>query len=94
MSVYFIANIQLKDPALYQNYLDNCDEVFAKYQGKYLAVDHKPEVLEGSWDYSKTVIIQFPSEEEFQRWYHSEEYQAILKYRLDAAVCDTILVRG
>ena len=94
MSVYFVANIKVNDIEEYQKYLDGCDEVFIKYNGEYLAVDNDPIILEGEWKYSKTVIIQFPSEEEFKCWYESEEYQAILKHRLKAAICDTILVRG
>ena len=40
------------------------------------------------------VMICFPSEKEFDRWYKSEEYQELLKHRLKAALCDTILIRG
>lgn len=94
MSVYFIANIRVEDEQEYQKYLDGCDEVFAKYHGEYLAVDDHPILLEGSFDYSKTVIICFPSKEEFDCWYQSAEYQGLLKHRLKGAICDTILVKG
>lgn len=94
MSVYFIANILIKDDIEYQKYLDGCDEVFRKFNGKYLSVDHNPMILEGSWNYTKSVIIEFPGEDEFTKWYHSEEYQVLLKHRLKASVCDTILVKG
>ncbi len=94
MSVYFIANIKLEDEQEYQKYLDGCKEVFEKYLGEYLAVDDHPVLLEGSWNYSKTVIIRFPSKEDFNNWYHSVEYQELLKHRLKGALCDTILVEG
>jgi uncharacterized protein (DUF1330 family) len=51
MGCYFIANIRVTDGSTYQKYLDACDSVFAKYGGKYLAVDAAPRVLEGSWNY-------------------------------------------
>lgn len=94
MSYYFIANIKVHNVEEYQSYLDGCDEIFAKYHGEYLAVDDQPGLLEGSWDYSKTVIIRFPSKDEFDCWYYSEEYEELKKHRLRGAVCDTILVKG
>ncbi len=94
MSVYFIANINIKDYDEYQKYLDKAGDIFARYEGEYLAIDNNPMVLEGEWDYTRTVIIKFPGEKELLRWYQSEEYQEILQYRLKAALCDTIVVKG
>ena len=94
MSVYFIAHIKVHDEQEYQKYLDGCDEIFAKYLGEYLAVDDHPVLLEGSWNYSKTVVIRFPSKEHFNNWYLSVEYQDLLQHRLKGALCDTILVEG
>jgi uncharacterized protein (DUF1330 family) len=94
MSVYFVAHIGINDFEGYEKYLARCDEVFAHYGGEYLAVDDNPDVLEGDWSYTKTVLIRFPDEVEFRRWYESPEYQNILKYRLRAGKCDTVLVKG
>lgn len=94
MSCYFIAQIKITDMNEYEKYLDGTDSVFSRYNGKYLAVDTKPEVLEGSWSSDRIVIIEFENEKELKRWYESPEYQAILKYRLKAAKCDTLLVKG
>jgi len=94
MSYYFLAHIKIHDKGEYQKYLNRADEVFARYKGTYLVVDSHPEVLEGEWDYDRAVVIQFESREDFMEWYHSEDYQEILKFRLKAADCDTILVKG
>ena len=94
MSYYFIANINISDPDEYKKYLVETDVVFSKYNGKYLAVDKSPIKLEGNWNYGRCVIIYFESKEDFENWYHSDEYQEILQYRLAAATCDTILVEG
>jgi uncharacterized protein (DUF1330 family) len=94
MSYYFVANIRIHDPEEYKKYIDGAGPVFKKYGGRYLAVDDKPEVLEGEWSYNRSVIIEFPSRDNFIQWYHSPEYQDIVKYRLTAADCDTILVKG
>lgn len=94
MSVYFSASIRIEDKQEYQKYLDRASEIFAKYKGNYLAVDNKPEVLEGEWAYSRAVLIRFDSREDFDAWYSSDEYQEILQYRLSASECDSILIKG
>jgi len=91
MSAYFVANIKIHDEAEYQKYLNDVDSVFDKYNGKYLILDDNPKVLEGEWVYSRFVLIQFPDKESLEKWYYSEEYQAILKHRLAGAICDTII---
>ena len=94
MSAYFIANIRIHDEAKYQKYLAAVDCVFEKFNGKYLAIDPSPEVLEGQWNYSRAVLIEFPDEKSLNAWYHSSEYQEIVRFRLNAADCDTIFVRS
>lgn len=94
MACYFIANISIHDPDEYQKYIDSSEEIFAEYRGEYLAVDNQPSILEGKWDYTRCVLIRFETEQEFNKWYHSEKYQHILKHRLQAANCDSILVKS
>ena len=94
MSSYFIAQIKIKDPEEYKKYLVGVDEVFAKFNGKYLTVDGEPEVLEGNWNYTRVVVIEFPNNDDLKKWYNSSEYQNILKYRLKAADCDTVIAKG
>lgn len=94
MSVYFVAQISIHDEPLYQQYLDGTSEVFARYNGRYLAVDSAPVTIEGSWPAGRVVIIEFPSEQDFRSWYESAEYQAILRHRLMSAQCNSVLVKG
>ncbi len=94
MSHFFIAQIRINDEIEYQKYIDKAGEIFRKFKGKYLAVDNNPKLLEGNWHYTRTVIIEFKSKRDFNEWYHSNDYQFILKHRLKAADCDTILVKG
>ena len=92
MEQYFIAQIKITDQIEYNKYLAQCDEVFSKYNGKYIVVDDTPEVLEGEWEYTRMVIIRFNSREAFTNWYYSDEYQEILKHRLAGAICNTVVV--
>lgn len=94
MSYYFVINIKIKDRLEYQKYINRVDEVFPKFKGKYLAIDDNPKIVEGNWEYSRVVIIEFATEQDFKKWYNSREYQEILKYRMSASISDGILVKG
>ena len=94
MSVYFMASIRINSDQEYQGYLDRSEEIFSGYRGTYLAVDNKPRVMEGTWEYTRAVLIRFDSQEDFDAWYHSADYQEILRYRLSASHCDSILING
>lgn len=94
MAHYFSAQIRINNPEEYDRYLENFDEIFSRHRGEILAVDESPTVLEGNWNYTKTVLISFPSREDFEDWYFSKDYQQIVKYRLNAADCDSILIEG
>lgn len=94
MACYFSAQIRINDPEEYEKYLENFDEIFSGYKGEYLAIDENPVVLEGEWKYTKSVLVRFNSRKEFEEWYYSDDYQKILKHRLKASECDTILLEG
>jgi uncharacterized protein (DUF1330 family) len=91
---YFVAQIKVNDPVEYEKYLENFDIIFSRYKGEYLAIDESPSLLEGNWDYTKSVLIKFKSKQDFEELYYSDDYQKILRYRLNSSKCDTILVEG
>jgi uncharacterized protein (DUF1330 family) len=94
MSCYFIALIDIHDPAGYERYLDGFDAAFAPYNGEVLAVDESPTTLEGHWPAKRTVVIRFPAEEDLLRWYRSPEYQRLASVRAGAATANIAVVRG
>ena len=94
MSYYLLAQIRINDETEYQKYIDKAGDIFKMYNGEYLAVDNNPQILEGNWKYTRTVLIKFDTEDDFNNWYKSPDYQSILKHRLNASDCDTILIKG
>ena len=94
MSYYFMVSITVTDPDEYKKYLEQAGDIFARYRGTYLAVDDNPQVLEGTWDSERAVLIRFDSREDFKDWYHSKAYQEILQYRLPASHGNAILIKG
>jgi uncharacterized protein (DUF1330 family) len=91
---YFVAQIRIENPEEYEKYLNKFDDIFSGYKGEYLAIDESPTILEGNWNYTKSVLIKFNSKKDFEDWYYSDDYQSILKHRLKASKCDTILIEG
>jgi uncharacterized protein (DUF1330 family) len=59
-----------------------------------LAVDAKPQVLEGNWHGDQTVVLEFDSVEAAREWYESEAYQEAAKLRHAAADCNVVIVSG
>ena len=52
------------------------------------------QIKEGKWDFSRNVIIEFPSYEIALKWYNSDEYKPIKQMRLDNAEGNLIIVKG
>jgi uncharacterized protein (DUF1330 family) len=59
-----------------------------------LAVDTRPETIEGTWHGDQTVVLEFESVEAAHAWYESEAYQNAAKLRHDAADCNAVIVSG
>ena len=94
MAVYIVAQLNIHDRAEYDKYQAGFLDVFAKYAGQLLVVSETPEVIEGEWPYTRTVLIRFPSAEEARRWYESPEYQAIAQHRLRGSKANIVIVEG
>jgi uncharacterized protein (DUF1330 family) len=61
---------------------------------KVLAVDAKPQVLEGNWHGHQTVVLEFESVEAAQAWYDSDAYRAARELRQAAATTNAVILSG
>ncbi len=94
MPVYLVAQLNIHDRERYAKYGSAFMDVFNPYGGKLLSVEEAPEVLEGEWGYTRTVLLEFPSEESAHAWYGSADYQAIAQHRRAASVANVVLIGG
>ncbi len=92
MSIYLLATINIHDRDTYGQYESGFMEVFEKFKGRLLAVDEDPEVLEGHWSTTRTVLIEFPTVDDAHAWYHSTDYQQLMKHRQDASTAHVVLL--
>jgi len=94
MSVYAIAQLKITDRATYDRYQAKFMGVMKRFQGRLLAADESPKVLEGKCERDKVVLLSFPDEAAFQQWADSPEYQEISKDRKAGSEAVVLLVKG
>ncbi len=94
MSVFAVAQLRIDNRELLDQYVEKVIPSLKIGGGRIIAFDETPDVIEGTIEYPRTVIIQFESKEAFRTWYDSAEYQAIIQMRLDAAPGTVIVVEG
>ena len=94
MSAYVIGEIDVTDPAVYEDYRKQVLAVVTKYGGRFLVRGGKVDSKEGGWAPKRIVVLEFPSMEQAQKWYHSAEYAPLIKLRQKASKGKLILVEG
>ena len=94
MAAYLVAQISIDDRERYGQYEAGFMEIFMKYNGRLLAVDEAPQVHEGEWSYTSTGLIEFPTTEDANAWYESDEYQALAVHRKASSDANIILING
>ena len=94
MSAYVIVEIDIVDPAGYQEYKELAGATVEKYGGKYIVRGGRTEVLEGDWEPKRIVILEFESMQRAKEWLNCEEYRKPRTMRHRTAKTNMIVVEG
>jgi uncharacterized protein (DUF1330 family) len=94
MPAYLIAEIDVTDPAGFEEYRQLVPATVQQYGGRFLIRGGAVEALEGDWQPTRVVVTEFPSLEQARRWYNSEAYRAPKALRFKTARSKVILVEG
>ncbi len=94
MPAYVIVEIEVTDPVQYEAYKKLSPAVVAAYGGRYLARGGKTVTLEGGWDPSRLVILEFDDVEHSTTWWNSPEYAGPKKMRQDSTHSKMVVVEG
>ena len=94
MPAYVIAQINVKHKEGFRAYAEKVPQTIKNFGGKYLVRAGDFQIKEGKWNFSRNVIIEFPSYEIALKWYTSDEYKPIKQMRLDNAEGNLIIVKG
>jgi len=94
MAAYVIGEIEVTDPAGYDDYRKGVLATIEKFGGRFAARGGRVEPLEGGWSPKRLVIVEFPTLEQAQKWYRSAEYAPLIKLRQKASRGRLVLVEG
>jgi len=94
MAAYLIANVEVTDPAGYEEYKKQAPATIAAYGGRYLTRGGAREVLEGDWSPNRVVILEFPSMAQLKAWYDSPEYRPLRQIRGRTTHSSVVSVEG
>ncbi len=94
MAAYVIVDIEIHDPAVYDEYRKVVGPTLTQYGGKFVVRGGKIDVLEGNWNPKRIVILEFESAVRAREWYDSEEYRAPKQIRMKASKGNLVLVEG
>ena len=94
MAAYVIGEVEVMDPAAYEDYRKQVGAVVTKYGGRFIARGGKVEALEGGWSPKRLVLLEFPSMEQVLKWYRSPEYAPLIKLRQKTSRGKLVAVEG
>lgn len=90
---FTIVQIQINDRDTYHRYETAGHlQIFDKFGAKVVAVDESVEIVEGTWPFTRTVLIEFPSKDLARAWYGSDEYQAVVGLRHGSTRSNLVIV--
>ena len=94
MAAYLVVDIDVTNPAQFEEYKKLAPPAITKYGGRYVIRGGAYEVLEGAWKPQRLTIVEFDSMEKAKAFYTSPEYQVAIKARAGAANFKALLVQG
>lgn len=94
MTAYVIVDIEVLDPAGYEEYKGLAPAAVKLYGGKYIARGGQNETLEGDWHAKRLVILEFPTVDQAKTWLNSPEYAPARALRHKYARTNMVVVEG
>jgi uncharacterized protein (DUF1330 family) len=94
MPAYVIVDIDVTDPERYEQYKAATPATLEAAGGRFLVRGGEVTILEGDWQPSRLVVLEFENVTAAERWYESAAYQAAKKLREGGARMRMVAVRG
>jgi uncharacterized protein (DUF1330 family) len=94
MPGYIIAELEITDPAGFEEYRKQVPATIQKYGGRYVVRGGTTQTLEGDWQPKRLVVLEFPSLEQARRWYDCEEYRGPKALRIKTTRSRVVLAEG
>lgn len=94
MPAYLVVEINVHDAETYERYKQMAPASIALHGGRYLVRGGRTQTLEGTWQPSRFVILEFPTVQHAQTWWDCPEYAPAKVLRQASASTQMLLVEG
>jgi uncharacterized protein (DUF1330 family) len=94
MPAYIVVEVEVHNPAEYEDYKKLTPGSLKNFQGKFIVRGGKTETLEGDWSPKRFVMLEFPTLELAKAWWASEEYAPAKALRQRTSSTKMIAVEG
>jgi len=94
MAAYFVAELTVIDPDLFERYKPLAEAAIKSMGGEYIVRGGDRSVVEGTVAGSRTVILKFENVDAIHQWYNSDVYAPALKMRLESTIATAYIVDG
>lgn len=94
MAGYVIAEVEVTDPVLFEQYRAGVPATVAAHGGRYIVRGGAVTRMEGDWNPKRLIILEFPSVEKAKAWHDSPAYAPLIAMRERSARSKVIIVEG
>ena len=94
MPAFVLANVTIHDPVRYEDYKRMVPATLVPFGGRFVVRGGLTEILEGAWQPSRLVLLEFPSVERARAWWKSPEYAEARALRQATSDGTLIILEG
>jgi len=94
MPAYVIFDVEIRDPARYQDFMSQVKPALQAVGARYLARGGAHKVYEGDWSPRRIVILEFPSVAVWETFYDGPLYQGLKHVRDECSSARLVSVEG
>ena len=94
MATYVVFDVDIYDPARYQDFMQQVKPALEAAGARYLARGGAHQVWEGDWTPRRIVILEFPSLTAWEGFYNGPVYQGLKTIRDECSSARLVSVEG
>ena len=94
MTAYVIFDVEIRDLARYQEFMNQVKPALQAAGARYLARGGAHKVYEGDWTPRRIVILEFPSVADWEAFYTGPVYQGLKAIRDECSSARLVSVEG
>lgn len=94
MPTYVIFDVEIRDMAKYQEFMQGVKPALEQAGGKYLARGGTHRIYEGDWSPRRIVLLEFPSMAAWEQFYYGPVYTGLKAIRDACSSARLVSVEG